>query len=269
MLISVAIWRLRFSDKLDASNRQLAQFGLLVAIGALLGYQQFLQLLSYLPRSWYYVALLSLLAVALDALAVTCSDLRWIRTGRVAFAAAALAILPFNAWPKIMERQTNVDIISRKLSEVAKNSDLIVVAPWQYGITFNRYYRGAAPWITLPAIDEHRVHRYDLLQQKMASPHPIDDVLGIVRNTLASGNRVWFVGGIRLPQPGERPRSLPPAPATGFGWDNVAYSESWREQLGAFVRAHAERGQSVPLSGAGPVNDFENVSLAVAQGWQD
>jgi hypothetical protein len=34
------------------------------------------------------------------------------------------------------------------------------------------------------------------------------------------------------------------------------------------VRAHGERGQTVPLPSASPVNELENVPLMVVDGWQ-
>jgi hypothetical protein len=105
-------------------------------------------------------------------------------------ALAALAILPFYVWPKILERQSNIDLVAKKVTELAKPVDLIVVAPWQYGISFNRYYKGTARWITLPKIADLRVHRYDLFRGKMVSPHPIDDVLEEIQRALAAGNRV-------------------------------------------------------------------------------
>jgi hypothetical protein len=214
------------------------------------------------------LALLSLLAVTLDFVAATLTSLLWMRIGRLLFAAIALVVLPFNAWPKVLERQTNIDIVSKKVADLAKPTDLIVVAPWQYGISFTRYYHGAAPWITVPTIADLRVHRYDLMFEKMTSPHPIDDVLEIVSQALASGNRVWFVGGIKLPPPGKQPLSLPPAPSDAFGFDNAAYTESWLEQLGAFVRTHSEHGQIVSLPSTAAVNDFENVPLFAVDGWQ-
>jgi len=101
-------------------------------------------------------------------------------------------------------------------------SDLIVVVPWQFGIPFQRYYRGAAHWVTIPSIADHQVHRYDLMKSKMISAHPIDDLAEAIRVTLVSGNRVWFVGGLNLPTPEKGPMVLPPAPASRFKWDNRA-----------------------------------------------
>jgi hypothetical protein len=212
--------------------------------------------------------LIAVLAVALDCLAGTLSNSLSMRIGRIAFAIIALIVLPINAWPKLLERQTNIDIVAQKLTQEAKTSDLIVLAPWQYGISFNRYYKGAAPWITLPKIADLRVHRYDLLREKMFSEHPIDDVLEKIQETLANGNRVWIVGGIKLPPEGRGPRTLPPASNANTAWDNVAYSDAWMEQIGAFVREHSQRGQNVPLPTNQRINPFEDVPLMVVDGWQ-
>ncbi len=102
----------------------------------------------------------------------------------------------------------------------------------------------------------------------MLSPQPIDDVLERIRQILAAGNRVWLVGGIKLPSEGKPARSLSPAPNATAGWDNVAYSDAWLEQLGTFVRAHSEHGQTVRLPSTGAVNSFEDVPLVVVDGWQ-
>lgn len=241
---------------------------MLVPVLATVGYYLFLQLLNYLARPWYFLALLSILAVSLDSLAASLLSLKWIRLSRLLFALTALAILPFYVWPKIIERQSNIDVVANKVMELAKPADLIVVAPWQYGISFNRYYKGAAPWITLPKIADLRVHRYDLFREKMVSPHPINDVLEEIRAALAAGNRVWFVGGLTQLRENDVPRFLSPAPDPTSGWDNRAYNRSWLEQLSAFVRAHGERGQTVALPLVSSVNELENVPLMVVDGWQ-
>jgi hypothetical protein len=180
----------------------------------------------------------------------------------------ALIGLPLADWPKIIERQTSIDIVAHKLEESAAPADLIVVSPWQFGIPFSWYYHGATPWVTLPVISDHQIHRYDLFKAKMVSPRPIDDVANLIGATLRSGRHVWLVGGIKLPPDGEAALSLPPAPNSKFGWDNVAYMESWKQQMGVFVHAHALRGNWVSLA-AGTVNNLESVPLAVVQGWRD
>jgi hypothetical protein len=269
LLLSAAILRLYHLRRgRPAPEWDILLYLMLVPAIATVGYYLFLQLLNYLAQPWYFLALLSILAVSLDGLAASLLSLKWIRVSRLLFALAALAILPFYVWPKIIERQSNIDIVAKNVMELAKPVDLIVVAPWQYGISFNRYYKGAAPWITLPKIADLRVHRYDLVREKMVSPHPIDDVLEEVQRALAAGDRVWFVGGLTQLQENNVPRFLSPAPDPTSGWDNRAYNRSWLEQLSAFVRDHGERGQTVPLPVAGPVNELENVPLMVVDGWQ-
>ena len=102
----------------------------------------------------------------------------------------------------------------------------------------------------------------------MLAEHPIDDVLEKIRQTLTWGNRVWLVGGIKLPPEGRAPRNLPPASTANGVWDNIAYSDAWMEQLGIFVRQHTQRGQNVSLPARGPINPFEDVPLLVVDGWQ-
>ncbi len=258
------LWR---SRKDAAADNAVLAFIFVSAIAGLVIYYEFLQTLSYLTRSWYFLALLSFLAITIDSAAAILRDKTSIRVGRIVLALVGLAILPFNAWPKILERQTNIDIVADQITQSARPTDLIVIAPWQYGISFQRYYRGSTPSITLPVISDLRVHRYDLFREKMTSPEPIQDVLDRVQATLSTGNRVWLVGGIKLPQQGETARTLPPLSVTSAGGDNVAYSETWRAQLGAFVRQHAQHGQAVSLPSRGAVNQFENVPLVLADGW--
>jgi hypothetical protein len=268
-LLIVAIrqlWTTRHNK--SAPEWDLVLFASISAIVAPIFYYKFLQTLSYLTRSWYFIALIAAVAIALDSLAAVLSGATWIRIGRILFAAIVLIVLPINAWPIITQRQTNIDIVAKKVSDEAKASDLVVIAPWQYAISFSRYYHGTTPSLTLPIISDLRVHRYDLFRDKMIAEHPIDDVLEKIRETLVAGNRVWIVGEIKLPPEGRPPRQLPPAQSNNGAWDNVAYSDAWQEQLSAFVRQHTEKGQSVSLPSRGAINPFEDVPLTVVEGWQ-
>ena len=100
------------------------------------------------------------------------------------------------------------------------------------------------------------------------SPHPIDDVLELVNNTLHSGNQVWIVGGLRFLPAGQAALSLGPAPDPRFGWDNVAYMTAWSQQFTAAIQKHARRGMPVPVSAGVSVNAIESVPLVVVQGWK-
>jgi hypothetical protein len=186
---------------------------------------------------------------------------------RLAFVAVAAILLPCAAWPKVVQRQSNIDLIAAKLESDAAATDLIVVNPWYLGVSFNWYYHGTTPWITVPTIREHRIHRYNLMKEKMSDPDPIADVRIAIRQALESGRRVWIVGGAQPPDQGSQ-FSLQPAPDPQFGWNNQAYLVAWSMQLGAFLRTHVVNGQTVAAPGTG-VNENENVPLLVAQGWRD
>jgi hypothetical protein len=274
VLMGAAFWRLWTLRKAgpnvecDVVERDILLFLVLALPASLIAYFVFLRVLSYVPQPWYYVALVVLLAAGLDLLALSLLRSKWLRIGRVALAGVALLVLPIVNWPKLVERQTNIDIVARQLERSAGANDLIVVSPWQFGIPFSWYYHGRTRWVTLPFISDHRIHRYDLLKEKMISPEPVKDVMELVSNTLRSGNQVWIVGGVRFLRPGQEPLSLAPAPDPRFGWDNLAYMAAWSEQLGISIQKHALHGRPVPVPTAGRVNAIESVPIAVVQGWR-
>jgi hypothetical protein len=251
-------------------HRELIWFALIVSGLSIASCYLFLQVLSYTTRDWYYLALICLIAAALDLIASSLCTATWLRMVRLGLGLAATIAAPFADWSAIMERQTDIDIAARTVAGRAAPDDLIVVTPWQFGIAFQRYYRGTAPWMTIPNIAEHRIHRYDLIKAKMIATHPIDDLEQAIRTTLLSGGRVWFVGGLNLPPPENGPMVLPPAPVSRFKWDNRAYTASWWQQLSVFAISHANKVDAVPLSlpQSTRINELEQTSLAVVQGWR-
>jgi len=236
---------------------------------SVVGCYLFFRVLSYTTSVWYYLAFICVAAAALDFIASTLCMADWLRWCRLGFGSAALIAAPFANWSAITERQTNVDLAAQTVSTKAAAQDLVVVVPWPFGVSFQRYYHGAAPWATIPNVSDHRVHRYDLIKAKMISAHPIDDLTDAVRATLAAGNRVWLVGGLNLPRPEEGPMVLPPAPASRFKWDNRAYTASWWQQLSVIAVMHANKVDSAPLpkSESAGTNELEQTSLTMVEGW--
>jgi hypothetical protein len=242
-----------------------AVLALVLGVAAQLLFQY---LLAYTPRAWYDLPLLALIAVALEPLAAALCRRPLARLARVVLAVAlAAAMLPYEL-PFLRLRMTNADLIARRLASAAGPDDLVVVSPWYFGISFNRYYGGPASWMTLPDLPDHQVHRYDLVKARLASPRPIDDVLEAVRRTLLGGHRVWLVGQLRFPPPGQAPPVLPPAPGGAAGWHDLPYVESWSMQLGALLRDHAAALTRVPAPSPDPISPLERMTLAVAAGWR-
>jgi hypothetical protein len=265
LIVLGAIWRWWTVRREKSSvETDLLLFPISVSALSIFTYYAFLKILSYATRPWYYLPLLCVVAGAIDLMGGILARARWIRIARLLFAIAALLFLPFTLRKSAHERLTDIDVIAHKLEQEASPSDLIVVNPWHFAPSFYRYYHGSTPWITVPTMSEHRIHRYDLMKSKMIELDPLSDVRSAIRQTLQSSHRVWVVGGAR-PFDENMPH-LGPAPNPYFGW--AGYMAFWSMELGSFLNEHAVTGEVVlePMAG---VNDGENVPLLVASGWRD
>ncbi|MBM4017859.1 MAG: hypothetical protein FJ288_05940 [Planctomycetes bacterium] len=249
-------------------NRYMAVFAGAALVFAIACYAAFL-LIGRVPlKAWYYVAGMALAAVLLEAaLGPLVRAGRAARIVRIAAAILLAAMAAGPVWHDAHVRMTNVDRIAAQLQNVAERNDLIVVMPWWPGVTFTRYYRGEAPWTTLPDLGPLPIQRYDLFRKKMQEPEPIRPVLERMAATLASGGRVWLVGCPRFLQPGEVPIVVPPPPRGP--WSEGPYIESWSLQMGYFLQRRARSISVVPVRDEGePVSPFEHVPLLVAEGWR-
>jgi hypothetical protein len=251
----------------ESRDDALRLFSALAVVLGVAAQLLFLALLRFTPRAWYDLPLIALAGGALEPLVAGLCRTPWTRLARVVLALALAATQLPAALPRLRMRMTNADLVARRLAVTAAGGDLVVVSPWHFGISFDRYYHGPASWMTLPQVADHQMHRHDLLKARLADLHPIDDVLLAVRRTLAGGHRVWLVGELRLPPPGRQPPILPPAPGTAWGWDDLPYGISWQLQLGALLRDRATSLRPVPVPAADPISPLEHMPLAVADGW--
>jgi hypothetical protein len=258
-----ALWRSHSTTQAD-----VLAFLILFTCGAVLANYGFLKILSYPTRPWYYLAMMSAVCGAVDLMSGIVSPMRWIRIARLIFVTATLLVAPFVVWNAVTERQTNIDIVASTIQNESSSHDLVVINPWNFAISFQRYYHGRAPCVTVPEIADLKIHRYDLLKAKMTEQDPLTDVRAAIRQTLESGGRVWIVGGARPPEEG-LPLFLPPAPHPDFGWNGMIYSNVWSMQLAAYLRAHVLEGDARLLPAKKGVNEYENVTLLVARGWLD
>jgi hypothetical protein len=147
----------------------------------------------------------------------------------------------------------------------AAPDDLVVVNPWYVGITLSRYYRGRAPVLSVPPIDDLTVHRYDLVKASMIAADPIAPLLSRVQQVLMSGRHVWYIGTFDTPKDGPVPPLRPP-PTADSGWSVVPYQRIWSQQLGQFLNEHVAHGQRVRLGAAG--GPLEESPLNDLSGWR-
>jgi hypothetical protein len=149
----------------------------------------------------------------------------------------------------------------------ASDGDLVVVTPWYYGVSFNRYYHGAAAWTMLPPLEDRSLHRPDLVKRLLARDDPAAPVLERVKATLASGKRLFLVGtlGGRVTEP---PPRLPPAPGTPTGWWQGTYGANWSAHLQYMLQNHAKSARGLDVSGTQAVLAYEVPSAWVVEGWR-
>jgi hypothetical protein len=257
------------TSTIGEGNRQdPTLFATAALVLGLAGFGLFLVLAKLPTQSWYFLPAMGFAAVCCDA--ILSGTQRLVRVG-VLIVAASVVVLAYAAgFSELKIRQTNGDLLAGQISPLAQREDLIIVNPWYFGLTFSRYYRGTAPWTTMPGFEDYRYHRYDLLKLKMQEEYPAQPVLYRVAETLRSGHKVWLVGSLPMVNLAMGPpRDLPLPPNGPWGWLDEPYTQTWGAQLYYLLATHTQRVDRVPGSATGAVNPLEDMhSLVVATGWR-
>jgi len=258
--LSVLFWR---RDRLPERVRGLVLFaGTSLVLGAA-GFVFFLKLSEYPTQPWNYVPLMAFSAVCLDA--ILFAMWRWTRPTAMILAALTISATFLFELPAVKCRQTNVDLVAACLSTEVAPNDYVVVHPWYCGVTFKRYYKGAAPWTTLPPLEDYTLQRYDLLKAMMQTKDPIAPVIDRITSTLQLGNRVWLVGNIPFTQ--EPLPVIHAAPHNPWGLSDRRYSFYWGVQVTQLLSAHGWPTSVVVVPSTNCVNPSENLPVTVA-GWK-
>jgi hypothetical protein len=241
----------------------LALFCVVSMLCGTVGYMAFLMKLQYLTQTWYYVEMLCLCVISLDGiLGANWPALRPWGLLRIGLLVGMMTWNAVSAWEEAHTRRSNVDLIAAVLEKKASKGDLIVVQDAWNGITFDRYYHGQAHWVTVPPIDSHKVHRNDLILEKLKQPDPMAPVLREITSTLSRSNSVWIVGYMGgLPS---KPLS-PPAPQT-HEW--LPYLNYWSAQVMVLLQDHALREGVLEIPVNEPVSFLENLSVLRFSGYK-
>jgi len=248
------------------AERQRFIYAGVVLIGGVGLFLGFFHTVDRFLQPWHVVPVIALMALSLD---VIFAQSVWPAPTRLVIAAFAAALsLPVSI-PLVDVRQTNVDLLAHRLERDASAGDLILVNPWFMGITLHRYYHGSAAVMTIPPVDDLRIHRFDQIREHMVSPQPLREVETAIATTLRGGHRVWVVGGLPFPEPGSQPRRLSPAPHPVTGWSEAPYRFEWSIQVGSYLRAHSRRAYQHSLPLLQPVNSYENAQLLTIEGWME
>jgi uncharacterized membrane protein len=264
-VVAVVIGSLALLRKMP--NERLIFAFVALVIGTIC-YAVFLRGLSYIMQPWYYVAFVAFAVTCIEMIFSSVEKKERALLLRSAGALALVCVAIFPAQHSLAARQTNVDIIAGSLEKVVGPDDLIVINAWNYGISFRRYYHGAARFTTVPPIEDLRSHRVDLAKQQMMSAAPLAPVLQQIEETLRAGNTVWVIGGLKLVQPGQTPLEVPPGFDGPEGWNGGDFYRAWSEQVSALTRRNAESFQRLAVPVDQTVVRFENIPLSAFRGWR-
>ncbi len=268
----------RIKDCPAGGQKDRVTYFLVVMLAGSAGILLFYRVLGFVTRPWYYISWMALTACCFDGIFAAASPNGGAQSGsagffhnskkiwRMALAICAVACSILPVWRAVQQRMTNVDFVAASVQESARPGDLVVVSPWFAGITFDRYYRGAAPWITVPPMALVKFHRWDLLKKQMMATDAMRPVLEKMKKTLKRGGRVWWVGELGRATHGNL--SLPPAPNGPYGWLDLPYYLVWLSQAEYFLKVHGARVRPVAVEQNGPVSVFENFPLFAAEGWR-
>jgi hypothetical protein len=248
----------------DSSETPVVFFATTALIAGTIIFFIYLRLAALPTQVWYYLPLVTFAAVCLDA--AFANGLPRLQMGRWLFVCLMVSVPFAKTFEAVQCRQTNMDFIASALREQAGPDDLIVVHPWYYGISFERYFRGKTPWLTIPDLADHRFHRYDLFKIKMQMENPLPPALDKIASTLQSGHRVWIVGWLAFAR--TPPPDLGPAPNKFSGWLDEPYSQTWGASAGNLLAAHAEQVETIPIPSSNCVSAFENLPVIRIAGWR-
>ena len=256
------------SDPRAGPRKRVALFCGAALLVGILSYTAFLKLLSYRTHPWYYLSLITFVAICIDPI-LWPKNLGLHRSIRAGAVALLLALMAVPASRIVGARHTNLDLVAQQLESLAAPDDLILLTHWQCGVTLQRYYRGPTHWMTIPPVAEFRFQSHQPIIAQMRAEAPLDPIFAKAERAMKSGNRVWVVGGARFPRPGQPPPALP---RVGHGNDGWRGSESfypvWGMQVMHFLRQHLTRARTVSFPETGPVGPFENLPVGVVEGWK-
>ncbi len=249
-------------------SADLSLFSFVSLVCGSLGYFAFLLWLKFPTQAWYYMVLFTLCGISLDTiLSANWPAFKPWGMVRVGFLVLVTAFAGRAMWQEAHTRRSNIDLIAAILNEKAREGDLVVVHSAFEGITFDRYYHGKAQWTTIPPLDSHKVHRCDLIWEKMNQSEVMAKVLSQATMALQKGNNVWVVGHVPLVKSGEPP-APPLLPSEQNGCYFGPYVGYWAAQLSAHLFGSAAQTHTVTTTFDRPINLFEDLPLLRFSGYK-
>ncbi len=260
ILILILVASVLKNRKMISLRKDLFIYSLVALLAGGISYLTFLQIVRVPAQVWYFIPILAFVGICADAIFTTLFEKFKYSDSIMAFVFIIFLFILNQNDPSFLEsRFTNVDLIVNQVSDYADDKDLIVINPWQMGVSFNRFYKGQTKWITFPEFSDHTIFRYDIMKQKMSETDPIEPSMATIRSTLSNGGKVWVIGDL-----GKEPQ-YSVKPAGGF---MNPYLNYWTNELTSNLQEHAIVSSTILVESDRPINKLENASLTLFSGWK-
>ncbi|MBX4191399.1 MAG: hypothetical protein KW804_01210 [Candidatus Doudnabacteria bacterium] len=232
----------------------------LITLPSVIIFLGFLQRVRVPTQPWYFLPLMSVLAISLDAFYIAVIPQKLFRT-----AVVLIAIIP--VVPGVLSdtkiRSTNIDIIAERISSSANAKDLVIIEPWQVGVGFNRQYSGDTKWLTLPPLTDNTIFRYDLIKEKILEEDPVKSTLELAETTLRNGNDVWVITSTDM-----LTQDFKPKPRPELRTYMNPYIHYWSWLLNQTMN-HTEDRKLIDTTIDQTISSLEHLRLIKYHGWHD
>lgn len=268
LLLGLAALCFRGSNAISGQRRDAVIFCAAQLVVGVLAYGAFLKILSYRLPPWYFLAAMAMAATSLDGLfGGARSPIARVLLSACAAGFALNAAIP--VWVNVGVRRTNVDLIAAQVQRFAVKGDVVVMAPWNIGGTFLRYYHGPAEVTAIPPVSSLAYQQFNLLLSFMADPNAMDPLIRDLSEVLHKGHRVWIVGDHDFPASPPTSRYFQESPDPVYGWITPSYQASWQNEVFYALRHNSTGVMLLSIPMDRPVSYFERSYLSVVQGWND
>lgn len=253
---------------LDSTDVNLVLFAGTTLLVALAANVCFFRWVGWATSLWYYLPLMATAVFCFEAVSTILRKSVAAITLQSLSIAVAAAVLAPTAYQATTVRLTNVDLLANAIAGHAQAEDLVIVDYYLYAISFQRYYHGKAPWVSVPNLSDATLHRWDLLKEAMDQTHVTQQILVRIDDTLRAGHEVYVVGLAPPNRASVIPADLPPASRNTFGWNLWPYVRRWTDQVAYTAQAHSTMGTVIPVTCEQPISAAERIRAFVVSGWK-
>jgi hypothetical protein len=234
-------------------------FGSIALVVATLAFLIFFRQIGWPTSAWYFLPLMAVSILSLRVFIGAFVKSRGASLGAIAVALFSICILSSTV-DRAFVRRTNADLVANEVASRVTSEDFIIVSPYFYAVSFQRYYHGSAPWTALPSVDDYSLHRWDLLKRAMQTPDAIAEILSHAKSTLESGHTVYLIGN--FPPAAAGPVApLPSVPNQFFGWSFQAYVRNWGQLVSYGVHQSATGAVYFQMNENAPISPLEHLHV--------